>query len=169
MSNAINITLGSNEYAIPELPIGVKRLIWPINNRMAIRAIDGKETGKVVGSTIDPDNMSDAIEAIALALAYIDPAFLPDELENLKRKHIAEIEASVEIEPEELLHAATVVSVQAGGKKMGKLRASFLEQQREKAAPAPTTPAQPSSPIGTTSSQPSASNSAPIGTESNGQ
>jgi len=110
MSNTQTITLGDRSFEIPELPLGVMRKIWPISARMSLRAKAAKATGdqlELVKATSSPDNIDDAIEIVFLGISFGTPSFKREELDNI----ICDLN--------EIIIAALIVSMQAGGKKEG--------------------------------------------------
>lgn len=148
MSNTAKISLGGQEFDIPELPIGVMKKLWPLAARMGRRAMSAKNED--LPFDLSEENLEDTMQLVYMAIAYGKPGFTREEFDNLV------------IDLPDLIAASITVTVQAGGKKLGEhLPAAVMK--------AAGIPAAESSPISTQSLPTSASPQDGPGTTSSGQ
>ncbi len=148
MSAVLKLTLGAQTFDIPELPLGVKRQIWPISRRMAIRSRNAKESGDdnaLSEAITSEENIDDAIAMLVAGISFAKPGF--------KRESLDE---DLDIEIEDILAGATIIAIQAGGKRTGEARAAILKNQTEASPPTPPIADSNQSPTGTESSPTSA-------------
>lgn len=142
------VTLGDQQFVIPELPLGVTRLIDPITRRMSKRSLSARGSNEEIQEAmISEENLDDAQMIVAIALAYASEDFdrsrfgeqIAKQYEELKWKNIG---------VSDILAASIVIAIQAGGKKLG--------EKMEEAKKAMTPPPTPESAISTESSPTSA-------------
>jgi len=122
MGNTQKITLGGQEFDIPELPLGVQRHIVPITNRMSKRAVAAKENSQdeLIDTMMGEENMNDAQMTVAIALAYISPDFKPSNFDSLIQSEFERLSwVTPPIPFGELISASLVIAMQAAGKKLG--------------------------------------------------